>query len=34
MHMDDILILGYDDTSHLKNLQKVFIAMDKAVEEA
>ena len=28
--MDDILILGHDDASHLKNLQSMFTALDKA----
>ena len=28
--VDDILILGHDDASHLKNLQSMFTALDKA----
>ena len=30
VHVDDILISGHNDASHLKNLQSVFTAMDKA----
>ena len=30
VRVDDILISGHDDASHLKNLQSVFTALDKA----